>query len=43
MELSINLYLKFGFVPVILIIEDLSVWENLREKLREPLDLSGLS
>jgi GNAT superfamily N-acetyltransferase len=40
---AINLYLRFGFVPVILSAEDLCVWHDLEDGLREPLDLSQFS
>ena len=39
---AVNLYLKFGFVPVIENTEDLHIWQKLQKKLKTPFDLEGL-
>ena len=36
---AINLYRKFGFVPDIRSEEDLSIWKELKDRLKEPLVL----
>ena len=37
---AINLYLKFGFVPEIETMDDLTAWRQTRDRLKGPLDLS---
>ncbi|WP_420642409.1 GNAT family N-acetyltransferase [Candidatus Leptofilum sp.] len=40
---AINLYLKFGFQPIITTKDQLEIWTSLESKLREPIPWEGIN